>query len=157
RRAPMRLVAVSLLVLNSLNSALPASKASPLQQLDRRSIWVTPDNLGVFVHKSNAAGTECVEASADQAREIRGRDPQSPLTVIQRDSDPPPRQPGLKIILRGTNQLATFPPARDAFKRAALQWEALIQTRITIVIDVDFGATIFGKGFGDGVVSTTDT
>src|SRR5262249_23684461 len=108
------------------------------------------------IHKSTATGTECVEASVDLARDIRGRDPQSPLTVIPRDSDPPPPQPGLKIILRGTNQLSTFPLARDAFKRAALQWEAFIQTRITTVIDVDFGLKRFGKGFGDGVVSATD-
>jgi len=157
RRAPMRLVAVSLVVFYALHSPLLNPHASPLPQLDRRSVWAAPDNLGVFVHKSTATGSECIEASADQARDIRGRDPQSPLTVIPRDSDPPPRQPGLKIILRGTNQLSTFPLARDAFKRAVLQWEAFIQTRITIVIDVDFGSTRFGKGFGDGVVSATDS
>jgi hypothetical protein len=155
RRAPMRLVAVSLLVFYGLHSPVLTPNASPRPQLDR-SVWTAPNHLGVFVHKSTATGTECVEPSVDQARDIRGRDPQSPLTVIPRDSDPPPRQPGLKIMLRGTNQLSAFAPARDAFRRAALQWEAFIQTRITIVIDVDFGSTRFGMGFGDGVVSATD-
>ena len=44
---------------------------------------------------------------------------------------------GLTIILRGTEQLESFPTSKAAFLAAAEKWEAAISTPITIVIDVD--------------------
>jgi len=77
--------------------------------------------------------------------------------VLTPDSDPSDGQrTGLRIILRGTSQLQSFPAAIEALKRAAARWETLIQTPVTIVIDVDFGATLFGKPFDDDVVAGTD-
>ncbi|MCK9426703.1 MAG: NF038122 family metalloprotease [Ignavibacteriaceae bacterium] len=64
---------------------------------------------------------------------------------------------GLKIILRGTDQLMQYPEAVSAFIRAAARWERVISTPITTVLDVDFGPTRFGAGFGEGVLGATAT
>ncbi|MDT4896050.1 MAG: hypothetical protein QOH25_1127 [Acidobacteriota bacterium] len=54
---------------------------------------------------------------------------------------------GLTIILRATAQLEANPAAKNAFIRAANHWEAIIQTPITIIIDVDYGTTRFGDAW----------
>jgi hypothetical protein len=63
----------------------------------------------------------------------------------------------LHIILRGTQQLESFPEAKSAFIRAAQTWESLIATSITVIIDVDFGPTRFGNPFPSGVLGSTST
>src|SRR5262249_16390098 len=60
-----------------------------------------------------------------------------------------PQDVGLKIILRGTPQLENFPQAKNAFLRAAQTWEAVIQSPITLIIDVDYGPTRFGVPYPD--------
>src|ERR1051325_11401104 len=54
---------------------------------------------------------------------------------------------GLTIILRASAQLEQNPQAKAAFIAAAAKWEALIQNPITVVIDVDYGPTVFGLSF----------
>jgi hypothetical protein len=54
---------------------------------------------------------------------------------------------GLTIILRASAQLDQNPEAKAAFIAAAAKWEALIQDPITVVIDVDYGPTVFGVAF----------
>jgi hypothetical protein len=56
---------------------------------------------------------------------------------------------GLRITLRATQQLESFPQAKAAFIRAAGRWEALIESPISIIIDVDFGPTRFGRPFDE--------
>lgn len=63
---------------------------------------------------------------------------------------------GLTIILRATPQLEAYPQAKAAFVKAAAMWESVIQTPVTITIDVDFGTTWFGEAFPDGVVGFTN-
>ncbi len=161
RSAPIRAAAVSLLVLNlalvppgtigarSAASVTPETSGSP-------SAWLAPDNLGTFVRKFAGGRTVCLEAGVEQARRVRGRDANLPLTVLWPEPGQSRNRPGLRIILRGTAQLNSFPQAREVLKRAAARWEALIQNRVTIVIDVDFGPTLFGKTFDEDVVGTTD-
>src|SRR5258705_9025870 len=141
RSAPTRAAATSLLVLNlillPLSRAVVRSNASVLpDNSSKRSSWLGPNNLGAFVRKLVDGRTVCLEAGIEQARSIRDRDPNLPLTAIGPDSEGS-GQTGLRIILRSTTGLLSFPLARDAFKRAAVHWETLIQTRMTIVIDVD--------------------
>ncbi len=59
---------------------------------------------------------------------------------------------GLTIVLRATNQLNANPTAKAAFTAAAAKWEALIQSQITVIIDVDFGPTKFGVPYNDPLV-----
>ena len=161
RSAPTRAAAVSLLVLNlvllPLSQRVVRSNPSVLPEgSSNRSAWLGPNALGTFVRKVIDGRAACLEAGGEQARSIRDRDPNLPLTVIAPASEPSGAQAGLRIILRGTAQLQGFPLAEEAFKRAAAQWEAMIQTRVAIVIDVDFGPTLFGKPFEDGVLGSTD-
>ncbi|HSB11922.1 MAG TPA: NF038122 family metalloprotease [Blastocatellia bacterium] len=121
--------------------------------IDSRSPWSGPNALGTFVRKSVGGGqTTCIEASARQASSLKDRDAGQPMSDLVPESQPS----GLRMLLRGTSQLQGFPAAREAFRRAAAQWEALIQTQVTIVVDVDFGPTLFGEPFDDDVVSATD-
>src|SRR6185436_1329924 len=51
---------------------------------------------------------------------------------------------GLTIVLRATDQLNANATAKAAFTAAVAKWEALIQSPITVIIDVDFGPNRFG-------------
>ena len=154
RSVPIRVSAPFLLFL-SLVSLPRGQAAADSNPSDNRSAWVAPGNLGTFVHKLVASQAVCLEAGVEQARRIRDRDPDLPLTPLVPESDSQNR-PGLRIILRGTAQLKSYPSAVEGFKRAAARWESLIQNHLTIIIDVDFGPTLFGKPFDDDVVGSTD-
>ncbi len=63
---------------------------------------------------------------------------------------------GLKIVLRGTQQLEEFPQAKQAFLRAAATWERIIESPISIVLDVDFGPKNFDVPFpNDRIIGST--
>ncbi len=62
------------------------------------------------------------------------------------------RSAGLQIVLRATQQLERFPQAKSAFLRSAAIWEDKIQTPITIVLDVDYGPTLFGAPWPAGSI-----
>lgn len=91
------------------------------------------------------------EAEARVAAWQQGAIPLHPISLFRLSQQPT----GLKIILRATPQLESFPQAKEAFLRAAATWESLIRTPITIVIDVDFGPTRFGQPFSPGVLGVT--
>jgi uncharacterized protein (TIGR03437 family) len=59
------------------------------------------------------------------------------------------QQSGLRITLRATSQLDSFPEAKAAFIRAAQNWESQIATPISIIIDVDYGTTFFGENYSN--------
>ena len=102
--------------------------------------------------------TSCRPATEEEARAMQ-RNPEQELRVIGDEAFAPgsaeQAQKGLKIVLRGTQQLEQFPEAKAAFLRAARAWESLIQNPITVVIDVDFGPTYFGKPFGENQYGVT--
>lgn len=62
---------------------------------------------------------------------------------------------GLKVILRGTQQLENFPTAKAGFVSAVARLEAVISSPVTIVIDVDFGPQRFGRPYPAGVIGST--
>ena len=65
---------------------------------------------------------------------------------------------GMRILLRGTDQILEFPAALLAFRRAAARWERAIATPVTTVIDVDFGLERFNGGpFPDNVLASATT
>jgi uncharacterized protein (TIGR03437 family) len=100
----------------------------------------------------------CRVATGEEVRAMQ-RDPGQQLRAIGEEAfapgNPEPARKGLKIILRGTAQLEQFPEAKAAFLRAARTWESLIQNPITVVIDVDYGPTDFGKPFGENQYGLT--
>jgi hypothetical protein len=113
-----------------------------------------PRSSGAFVRYELNGKAVCRSATPQEVVEMKERSPEVRLRTI---SPIRPNQTGLKIMLRGTQQLEGFPDAKAAFLRAAATWEALIQTPITIVLDVDFGPTRFGRPYGALVLGSTDT
>jgi len=158
-QAPIPAIAWALLFVLNLTVSPAGRKATEAQAAvlpqspGNRSAWAGPYTLGAFVQRMVDGQIVCFEASTEQARRIKDRDPNLPLSELAADADQPA---GLKIRLRGTSQLQSFPQARDAFRRAAAQWETLIQTNVTIIIDVDFGPTLFGKPFDADDVCISD-
>jgi hypothetical protein len=110
-----------------------------------------------------AGRSVCRAATAAEASSMADRSQNASLHMITAEGSKPVLrttavQPaGLNIILRGTPQLDNFPQAKAAFLKAAANWQALFQTPITIVLDVDFGPTAFGQAFPANVLGETDS
>ncbi len=155
-RARGRLLALTLvLTLTFFPSSRRANDSTPSEIPGNPSVWAGPNTLGVFARKAVDGRIVCLEANSEQTQSIKGRN----LPLIRLTPEPDPSRSlrkGLRIILRGTSQLQSFPAAIEAFKRAAAQWEAVIQTVVAIVIDVDLGPTLFGSQFTDDVAAVTD-
>jgi hypothetical protein len=118
-----------------------------------------------FVVRYENGHSVCRIASADEAAQMSQRVSQRAqviglhrLTNVNSDQAASSgiQTPGLNIILRGTAQLEGFPLAKAAFIKAAANWQALFQTPITVVIDVDFGPKDFDVPFPSGVIGATD-
>jgi hypothetical protein len=58
-----------------------------------------------------------------------------------------PEATGLQITLQATAQLEGFPQAKAAFIKAAANWEAVIQSPLSIIVNVDFGPNAFGQPY----------
>lgn len=106
---------------------------------------------GDFVLENVNGNVACRDASTEESNVLTNRDDVTPLHVI---SSPPPSgvdraDSGLQIILRATQQLENFPLAKEAFLRAAQTWESVIQSPITVIVDVDYGPLRFGQPYPD--------
>jgi len=102
----------------------------------------------------------CREAAPQEARDMSdmsdlGSDLGLHVISPSRDGSVSQENAGLNIILRATQQLEGFPEAKAAFLAAAARWESLIQTAITIVVDVDFGPKHFGTLFDEGTIGVS--
>jgi uncharacterized protein (TIGR03437 family) len=110
---------------------------------------------GDFVISERLGRIGCRNATREEAQAMRRRGPNQQMQVITPVSNDLAQQTGLKIILRGTPQLDSFPAARDAFLRAAAKWESIIQTPITVILDVDFGPKRFDETFEPTTIGST--
>jgi uncharacterized protein (TIGR03437 family) len=121
----------------------------------------TPDDspADAYVMMRSPDGAACRQMTAREFRQMglgkRG-------VSVRAVSDPnlkrsEQQQTGLKIVLRGTQQLEQFPDAKQAFIRAAAKWQSLIKDSITVIIDVDFGTQRFGEPYGSpNIIGSTD-
>ena len=115
-----------------------------------------------YVIVKSEDGTSCRLMTREEALKMKVAGIREGLRVINNDADGRglrlEAQTGLKITLRATSQLDNFPQAKEAFIRAAAVWEGIIQSPITVVIDVDFGPTRFGSPYSSSNVigSTTN-
>jgi hypothetical protein len=119
---------------------------------ERFEFYSVPGVAGCVLYES-AAGVGCRHSTDEESLTLAAKDSYG-LSLIS-----PVRlqeQGGLKIMLRAAPQLESFPEAKAAFLRAAALWESVIQTPVTIVVDVDFGPTWFGQQFPDGVIGLTN-
>ncbi|HWP44787.1 MAG TPA: NF038122 family metalloprotease [Blastocatellia bacterium] len=121
--------------------------------------WTAAIEDDVFVYYEENGEALCRPASAEEARALSRRDENVPLHVLEREGLSIQSGGNLNIVLRGTQQLESFPQAKEAFLRAAERWKSLIeaQTPITIIIDVDYGPTRFGHPFPSGVLGSTSS
>ncbi len=134
--------------------ASPAPGRDTLDGLDVRP------QTGVSVIEVRDGKVICRATTTEEARRL-AQDRHSTELHILRDETSPlsadeQLQTGLKIILRGTAQLEQQPEAKAAFLRAASAWAAQIQNRITVVLDVDYGPTYFGKHFASDLNAITE-
>jgi hypothetical protein len=118
-------------------------------------------NAQAFVVKLNAFGkVSCRPATPSERRQIMQRRGEGELIYAgaprqgEKRTNPKGAQlpdvqtsAGLRIVLHGTSQLNQNVTAKNAFIRAANHWESIISTPITVVLDVDFGTTVFGTQF----------
>ena len=109
-----------------------------------------------FILRMENGEMACREGTPAE-REAMAQRETSGLREIPRPArgEAPEQTTGLKITLRSTAQLEGFPAAKAAFLRAAQSWEALIRTPITVVVDVDYGPTLFGQPFAAGAIGST--
>ncbi|MDX2033352.1 MAG: NF038122 family metalloprotease [Blastocatellia bacterium] len=110
-----------------------------------------------FVLRFEDGRVECREATPGEREAMGRREEALPLRALERATREEWQQAaGLKITLRSTTQLDGFPAAKNAFIKAAQRWEALIQTPITVVVDVDYGPTRFGQPYSVGTLGSTE-
>jgi len=113
---------------------------------------------GLFMLYESGGGLACREATPEEALSLSEPDRVEQLHTISRSESQSlnVKDKGLQIVLRATQQLERFPEAKTAFLRASAFWEDRIQTPITIIIDVDFGPTLFGTPFAQGSIGASD-
>jgi hypothetical protein len=134
------LLALSLIPVGSKPTAAQSYK--PVTE-HREALSAEPLS-GVFVLQQDDGNVVCRDAASEESEILNARDESISLQIISplRANEITPAEAGLQIILRGTPQLENFPQAKNAFLRAAETWENLIQTPITVIIDVDFGPRV---------------
>ena len=121
--------------------------------------WFRPagPEAGIFTLYDSGDAVACREATPEEAVALSERDRVERLHTISplRRHWQSAEDRGLRIVLRATQQLERFPQAKAAFLRAADAWEDKIQSPITVVIDVDFGPTLFGAPFVRGSIGAS--
>ncbi|HKE57826.1 MAG TPA: NF038122 family metalloprotease [Pyrinomonadaceae bacterium] len=136
------------LLSSSLANTFPRPQPPPQTQR------LSPAHQDVsFVSEVAGTNVTCRQATAAEAQSLRKQNGVERHELKTSHANPG----GLTIILRATPQLDSFPEAKAAFLAAAARWESLIATPITIVVDVDFGPTIFGDPFPPFVLGATST
>ena len=166
RRSVLFLSALLIAGLAALWSGWPSAQAIAQGNHKQRAVFVPQAGAddGYVITEQNGQRV-CQEATPAEALRLRPsnapEDAPEALHVIyagrtasQTDSQTGSlgaefAQTGLRITLRATTQLDSFPEAKAAFIRAAQNWETQIVTPISIIIDVDFGTTFFGQNYSN--------
>jgi hypothetical protein len=136
----------------------PASRASGAQSAAHLAPVTQPR---AFVNYRSQGKVGCREATTTEVETMKRRGGQSlhyisaarPSTNLAVSAE----ATGLQIVLRATSQLENYPAAKAAFLNAAAHWQSLINTPITIIVDVDFGPTWFGEKYDTDVLGQTDS
>lgn len=118
--------------------------------------------MGLYIIKADKNGRIYDRESTPEEFEKYTRNSLSKINrkmnyTLVRSINQPESVRGLKIILRATDQLMANPAALMSFRRAAARWERVINTPITVVIDVDYGTTRWGEEWKAGVLGSTNS
>jgi uncharacterized protein (TIGR03437 family) len=136
-------------------AASRTKRGAPKARVDDTGAIQAMDEGG-YVIKQDQGRIACRRATSAETQSMRRRDPDQQLRLLTPVTNNLEQQTGLKIILQGTSQLDSFPAAKDAFIRAAAKWQSLIQTPITVVLNVDFGPQRFGENYESNTIGSTD-
>jgi hypothetical protein len=167
RQSSLSLFLISLISLLTTLATVPVSQAGvanpggPLLVRQSRTVPSPVSRSHAFINYRSNGAVACRQATEGEATALKRRASQS-LHVISsgrraRSQNFSTESVGLQIVLRATSQLENYPAAKAAFLSAAATWESLIDTPITVVIDVDFGPTWFGERFDNDVLGQTDS
>ena len=154
----LRAISIFLLTLIILFVSIPhyqVAASQPISHIAGEDEWVQamPEAEGFILFASTENEIGCRDVTTEDEQMLTRGDLSDMLHEIS-----PPRLlgvNGLTITLRSTQQLESFPEAKNAFIRAAQTWEAIIANPISIIIDVDFGPTRFGTPYPQGVLGST--
>jgi hypothetical protein len=152
-RSALALGLATILFLASLTITVAASAPSdPVPENDHFLLYRGADGDTVCREASASEGLEMDKIQPENLRQINHLDDikQSPMSA----ADLPQH---LTIILRGTANLEANAQAKAAFIRAAAAWESLINSPVTIYLDVDYGTTNFGQTWGKEVLGATSS
>jgi hypothetical protein len=153
---------VVLMFLVSLLSGFAQAGALPRGNAAANSLMLSPvPTSHAFITYKDDGMVGCRDATPEEAQALKLRfgQPVHEITLDQQGKDRTLEATtgGLQIILRATNQLENFPAAKAAFLNAAAHWQTIINTPITVVIDVDFGPRWFGEKYDTDVLGQTDS
>jgi hypothetical protein len=102
---------------------------------------------GIALAMLLALSSEAPAAPIGGAAAPRARRGNAPVHVLARPRESLAASAGLQIVVRGTSQLESYPVAKAALLKAVARWESVITTPVTVVLDVDYGATFFGAAW----------
>jgi hypothetical protein len=123
------------------------------------------ENEHWIIYRGENGDTVCREATEAEARELDQIRPAG-LKRINHLEEETLKSRGLttedlpqhlKIILLGTDNLHANPAAEAAFNRAAAAWESVINSPITVYIQVDYGPNNFGATWGPNTLGSTSS
>lgn len=150
-------------------AALPFYGFAQNDSVSQAPNYQASSNGSFVVYQSTNGQTVCRDATLAEGRALKSSASSSGFHQINHlknqtsvaagdGSLESPAGSGLTIVLRASSQLDQNPQAKAAFIAAAAKWEALIQNPITVVIDVDYGPTVFGISFpSSNILGMTST
>jgi hypothetical protein len=151
RRFPVFLAVAILITLLSGRQTIEAARAGGRvnERFTSNGSFSAAHSGGTLWLYERDGRVECRDASSDEAAMFSERDESVGLHRINHAefNSAAARERGLKIVLRATQQLERFPEAKAAFIRSAAIWEEKIHSPITVLLDVDFGPTLFGTAW----------
>ncbi len=147
-------VAASTLVAPALGSAQSQSDVAEVATTEPIELVASP-TTGMHMLYATPNGIGCRLATVDESL-AASKQAEVPLHVIKGERANKTAA-GLTIVLRATDQLERFPQAKEAFIRAAADWESRIASEITIIVNVDYGSERFGEPYDDpNIIGSTN-
>lgn len=116
-----------------------------------------------MIYQGDHGDTICREATRAERDQLQKINPKNLRQINHTDmnalsaSTSDNAAANLTIILRATQSLEDAPLAKAAFLRAAANWEAVVNSPVTIYLDADYGSTNFGQPWGAGTLGSTSS
>lgn len=128
---------------------------------DPQAIEETVQGFELYLNKLGTACRQLPEAATQSLRkQLYEHD--TPTSKLEQGAAPRAAQQTitpLKLILKGTSQLESYPAAKAALLRAAAKWETIVGTQVALLggqfaveVSLDFGPSFFGQTYNSDEV-----